>query len=140
PKAVWKDRDIHMLLDRADRHKAEGGDGMNFSETTWKKISPWVDSVRVTGGEKSWTSCKAKWHALRKTLELVELLAHGGGGGASGFTWSPEHGANITPADEPAWAAFVKAHPEAEQFRNKGWPFYEKMAALIPHNPKGQRV
>ncbi len=34
----------------------------------------------------------------------------------------------------------VQAHPEAEQFRNKGWPFYEKMAALIPHNPKGQRV
>ena len=31
-------------------------------------------------------------------------------------------------------------HPEAEQFRNKGWPFYEKMAALLPHNPKGQRV
>ena len=60
PKAVWKDRDINMLLDQAEKHKAKSGDGHNFTKATWKKISPWVDSVREAGGEKSWMSCKSK--------------------------------------------------------------------------------
>ena len=53
-----------MLLDQAEKHKAESGDGHNFTEATWKKISPWVDLVREAGGEKSWTSCKSKWHGV----------------------------------------------------------------------------
>ena len=35
-------------------------------------------------------------------------LVSGGTGRPSGFTWSPEYGANITPADEAAWVGFVK--------------------------------
>ena len=43
------------------------------------------------------------------------------------------------------WAYFFvhipsQIHPEAEQFPNKGWPFYERMAALLPRNLEGQCV
>ena len=53
-----------MLLDQAEKHKAKSGDGHNFTKATWKKISPWVNLVREAGEEKSWMSCKSKWHGV----------------------------------------------------------------------------
>ncbi|KAI0718453.1 hypothetical protein C8T65DRAFT_693846 [Cerioporus squamosus] len=70
---------------------------INFMESPWK-----------TGEKKYWMLCKSKWYMLHKTLELVELLTNRGGRGASGFTWSPEHDVNITPADKAEWVTFVK--------------------------------
>ncbi|KAJ7892701.1 hypothetical protein B0H13DRAFT_1886588 [Mycena leptocephala] len=60
--------------------------------------------------------------------------------GVSGFSWSDEHGANISAASQGAWDAWVAVNPKAARFRNKGWPFYDLLAPLMPSKAKGGNV
>lgn len=58
----------------------------------------------------------------------------------SGWTWSDTTGVTVSPATQGAWDDFVKQYPDAEQFENKGWPFHELMAPVMPNKAKGSHV
>jgi hypothetical protein len=60
--------------------------------------------------------------------------------GVSGWTWTNELGVNVTPAMEGTWEAFVARNPMAAQFRNKGWPYFDLMASIMPDTAKGTHV
>ncbi|KAF7338998.1 Myb-DNA-bind-3 domain-containing protein [Mycena venus] len=73
--------------------------------------------------------------ALRKLWQLVDLIMN-----TSGWTWSDTTGVTVSPATQGAWDDFVKQYPDAEQFENKGWPFHELMAPVMPNKAKGGHV
>lgn len=59
----------------------------------------------------------------------------------SGFsTYTEAKGANVTPETENKWADYVKNHPIAKQFKNKGWPLYKTMDEILPDIVKGANI
>ncbi|KAG0694085.1 hypothetical protein DFH29DRAFT_1006647 [Suillus ampliporus] len=49
----------------------------------------------------------------------------------SGFSWDNKFGAGIDSTLEAVWAAYVKRHPDAAPFRNKGWPHFDELDTLL---------
>ncbi|KAI0716294.1 hypothetical protein C8Q76DRAFT_692056 [Earliella scabrosa] len=119
PTAIWTNHDVTQLLEIVKENKAEGGDGLNFSDGAWNKMAASVNAVRT----------------LRGILQLVEKLLT-----ASRFSWSVQDGGNITPATQAVWDAFCKANPGASTFKAKGWIHYNAMRELLPSTPKGEHV
>jgi hypothetical protein len=72
---------------------------------------------------------------LRKTFRAIQAIE-----GCSGWTWSDETRASITPEMEDAWANFIKSHKDAKPFKNKGWVHLEKVTSLMPATVKGAHV
>lgn len=57
-----------------------------------------------------------------------------------GWVWDDETGASITVNSASSWEDYVKKHPEAKPFWNKGWPHFHKVAALMPLTATGSNV
>ncbi|KAH9933725.1 uncharacterized protein B0H18DRAFT_981763 [Fomitopsis serialis] len=131
-KAHWTDADVSTFLQVLKEHKAEAGDGGNFKAPTFKKASGELEKCRTKGAVKTWTSCRNKYAKLRETYKVVYDLSV-----QSGFHWDNENGAAIDEDSEAVWQAYVEKHPEAEPFRNKGWPHFEDMKELMPSKVKG---
>ena len=60
--------------------------------------------------------------------------------GNSGWHWTDENGARITLLTKATWDAYVKVHRGAEPFRNQGWPLWDLMHQLMPHEGQGKHV
>ncbi|KAI5982140.1 hypothetical protein EDD15DRAFT_2378298 [Pisolithus albus] len=132
--ASWTSNDIDFLIDQVIARRAEGGDGMNFKKSFWQSLAASdLLSNLEKGGPKTSSSCKEKWSRLKKTFEAVDHLVNF----ASGLTYSLELGANIGVENESVWTDYIKHHPAASPFRNKGWPFYDKMKLVMPSKSKG---
>jgi len=58
----------------------------------------------------------------------------------SGWVWDDETGASITPDTASSWEDYVKHHPEAKPFRNKGWPHFDQVSLLMPSLAVGANV
>lgn len=76
--------------------------------------------------------------------------------GLSGFVYSDEGGLNIGPAEEDAFRIYLvvslflcqhllffctnsnrQKNPKASSYKNKGFPYYDQMAPLMPDNVGG---
>ncbi|KDR70345.1 hypothetical protein GALMADRAFT_144655 [Galerina marginata CBS 339.88] len=133
--AQWSGDDEKVLVDFLDTKSAAAGDGCSFKMTTFNEASVVLDEKRGKGGRKTAKACQNKWNSLRRTFRAIQAIK-----GKSGWTWSDETGASITPDMEPAWADFIKSHPLAKPFKNKGWVHLEKMTKLMPATVKGAHV
>ena len=58
----------------------------------------------------------------------------------SGWVWSDDTGASITLHSASSWDDYVKSHPEAKPFRNKGWQFFNKVSLIMPSTTVGANV
>jgi hypothetical protein len=73
---------------------------------------------------------------------------------ALGFAWDPVRGANIDERSESIWNDYVLAsalfnitfspsnlnmqeHPDASQFHESGWVYYDEMSAILPSRTTG---
>jgi hypothetical protein len=73
---------------------------------------------------------------------------------ALGFAWDPVRGANIDERSESIWNDYVLAsalfnitfspsnlnmqkHPDASQFCESGWVYYDEMSAILPLRTTG---
>ncbi|KAJ8519776.1 hypothetical protein ONZ45_g3305 [Pleurotus djamor] len=133
--AYWTREDEFKLLHYLVDHKAEAGDGGSFPMSVFSGASLVLDADVVRGGPKTAMVCKNKWQALRNTYALVLWLKS-----LSGFTWSDEHGMNVTAATTNSWNAIVKQKPKAKQFKNKGWPYLSLVTDLAPSKLRGTFV
>ncbi|KAF8214656.1 hypothetical protein K438DRAFT_2008884 [Mycena galopus ATCC 62051] len=112
--ASWRQpEDEKKLIEYLLEHRAEAGDGTNFKATTFRGAA---------------THLLRDWGFVHHIKSL------------SGFSWSDEHGANISAASQGTWDAWVAVNPKAARFRNKGWPFYDLLAPLMPSKAKGGNV
>jgi hypothetical protein len=72
---------------------------------------------------------------MRKLFRIVYAIQL-----VSGWTWDDETGASINIYTQSSWDDYVKVHPEAKPFRNKGWPLFRKMETLMPATVAGANV
>ncbi|KAJ7084117.1 hypothetical protein C8R44DRAFT_651662 [Mycena epipterygia] len=134
--AVWTDADIIALLNYLFTQVAAAGDGGNFKMAIFTGAVPIVNAVRTRGGPKTRKSCHGKYKALRKIHDVIQhIKLH-----ASGFTWDDTRSACIDVASKSAWETYVKQHPDAKPFRNKGWAHLSLMEKLVPSQAKGTHV
>ncbi|PPQ71303.1 hypothetical protein CVT26_011953 [Gymnopilus dilepis] len=125
-KCHWTLPEEIALLNHLIECHAAAGDGSSFTGTTFAGACPLVNALRKKGALKTAKACHNKFNTAIKSK--------------SGWTWSDETGASITPEMEPQWAAFLKANPKAKPFKNKGWVHLEKMTRLMPSKAKGTHV
>ncbi|KAJ7917928.1 hypothetical protein B0H13DRAFT_2439608 [Mycena leptocephala] len=117
--AVWLHPDEKSLIEYLLDNQAAAGDNGNLRQ----------------GGPKTSKSCEQKYRVLRKFWGFVDVIK-----GVSGWTWSDKEGVSVTPATQGTWDAWVAKNKQAARFENKGWPFYDLMAPLMPQKAKGSNV
>jgi hypothetical protein len=72
---------------------------------------------------------------FRKIYRVIRAIQS-----VSGWTWDDETGATINIHTASSWDDYVRVHPEARPFRNKGWPLFRKMELLMPATVTGANV
>ncbi|KAJ7820069.1 hypothetical protein B0H14DRAFT_2600180 [Mycena olivaceomarginata] len=116
-KADWLPAEGHALLDHLllPEVKAKAGDGGNFPAAVWTEAAV-ILAPNVTRGAPKTAKGNSGWH------------------------WSDENGANIDATTKSTWDDYVKAHPKAHHYRNRGWEFRRKMLQLVPSRASGAFV
>lgn len=72
---------------------------------------------------------------LRRTFRVVQAIKN-----VSGWTWSDETGASITPELEDSWASYVRLNKDAKPFKHKGWRHFHRMENIMPGTIRGAYV
>ncbi|KAG1882696.1 hypothetical protein F4604DRAFT_1539141, partial [Suillus subluteus] len=120
-------------------HKAEAGDSVTFKNSVYSDASKHLNTLYPThrGAAKSQSSCKTKWNNMSfiiiylsttKSYNVIKDIRS-----LSGFTWSDEHGAGVTPETSGTWDAHarVRVHPLLKPFTHKGFPHFTAVEALM---------
>ncbi|CDO68123.1 hypothetical protein BN946_scf185044.g31 [Trametes cinnabarina] len=81
-------------------------------------------------------SLSGRLRHLKKAYWAIVVLENYG----SGLTYDEEKGAGITEDMEEIWAAYIKSHPDASPFKNRGFVHYPSMQPLMPTKAKGSNV
>ena len=58
----------------------------------------------------------------------------------SGWHWDDETGASITVDTASSWDDYIKKHPAAKPFRNRGWVHLQRMTDIMPLTVSGSHV
>ncbi|KAJ7745552.1 hypothetical protein DFH07DRAFT_977346 [Mycena maculata] len=127
-KASWSPSETKELLDFLVTQKAKAGDRGNFPGSVWTAASALLDP-------KTAKVCLNKYTQLCGIFKVIRELQN-----VSGWHWSDTTGASITAETKSSWDDYVKAHPKAKGFCNKGWPFCSQMDDLIPREALGLHV
>ncbi|KAF7371918.1 hypothetical protein MVEN_00049500 [Mycena venus] len=136
-KADWEDQETHNMLDYLlqPEVKAKAGDNGSYPAEVWTAVSLLLKPNVTKGAPKTDKVCSNKYGQLRAILKVVEHVA-----GNSGWTWSDITGASIDANTKSTWDDYVRAHPKAKPFRNRGWEFRTKMCQLVPLRATGAHV
>ncbi|KAG1828580.1 hypothetical protein EV424DRAFT_1536589 [Suillus variegatus] len=89
-------------------------------------------AIQTIGPLKTGKMVKTKWTSLKKMFNQIEIYR-----GVSGFHWDNVRGAGIEGvAAANVWDAYVapKSRIAMCHFRNKGWPLYNDMQAILGEN------
>ncbi|KAJ7893876.1 hypothetical protein B0H14DRAFT_2496171 [Mycena olivaceomarginata] len=136
-QAHWADSETLAALAwlcKPDIH-ARAGDGGNFPAAVWQELYAYLAPFLIRGAPKTAKVCQNKYTQLWATHKIVEHVA-----GNSGWAYSNEYGANIDDTTKSTWDDYVKAHPKAKPYRNRGWEFRNAMRLLIPPRAHGTHV
>lgn len=150
PAAQWTRKEEAAFVDFLVAHRAEAGDGCNFKAATFQRAAQSIAPLLQRGGPKTAKSCGNKYCAVRlmylyfiwaKTLTVIKFRkiyrVIRAIQAVSGWTWDDETGASIDIHTASSWDEYVRVHPEAKPFRNKGWPYFRKMDMLMPASVSG---
>ncbi|KAG1775592.1 hypothetical protein EV702DRAFT_1046719 [Suillus placidus] len=117
--------------------KSEAGDTMSFRNTVFTDAAIHINTKfpNQKGPQKSQSSCRSKWAALKKSYNTVKNIKT-----LSGSSWSDESGISLTPETSGAWEAHLKAHPQSGPFASKGFPLFSDVEELMLTTAKGKFV
>ncbi|KAH6906646.1 hypothetical protein BKA70DRAFT_1428729 [Coprinopsis sp. MPI-PUGE-AT-0042] len=128
PSAVWVVREEDGLLDFLVSNVAQAGDGGNFKKVVFEQALVEIAPLHEHGPPKT-----VKMPG-RSTVSFKRF-------NVSGWTWSDTDGCGITPESADTWDEYVRHHPEAKPFRNRGWRHVQRFEMLIPNStPRGANV
>ncbi|KAF8580955.1 hypothetical protein K439DRAFT_1355590, partial [Ramaria rubella] len=119
---------VHFLVE----HKAEAGDGGNFTEATWTKVAAMLVPYYVRGAVKTPKACRQKWIRVSEQYAVVSMIKN-----TSGLPWNEDSGVNL-PLTNSVWEGFVARHPKARAYSNKGFPLYDEMSLLVRNKATGK--
>jgi hypothetical protein len=123
------------LVDFLVDNKAEAGDGGNFKKATFQRATTSIAPLHERGPVKTVKGCQNKWSSFRKLYRVIRAIQE-----VSGWVWDDKTGASITPHTASSWEDYVKHHPEAKPFRNKGWCHFANVSLLMPSSAVGANV
>ncbi|KAF8152620.1 hypothetical protein B0H34DRAFT_663959, partial [Crassisporium funariophilum] len=135
PTAIWISKEELSLVDFLLAHQAEAGNGANFKAVTFQKAAKHLAPLHERGAAKNAKACGNKFFVFQKLYRVFRTIQL-----VPGWTWDNETGATIDIHTASPWDNYVKVHPEAKPFRNKGWPYSCKMEMLIPVTVAGANV
>ncbi|KAI9574723.1 hypothetical protein HD554DRAFT_1983576, partial [Boletus coccyginus] len=120
-RVTWGNDEVHQLLDFLISNKAK------LSQAGGYPTSVFTAASLHLGPDKNSATTSSKWSTLKRTYNAIEAYRQ-----RSSVHWDNDNGANIvTESEAAAWDAFLSSSPLAP-FRNKGWPFYDKMSEIYP--------
>ncbi|KAI5985523.1 hypothetical protein EDD15DRAFT_2200612 [Pisolithus albus] len=143
-RAHWSVDETNRMLDLLIQNKARMGQAFTFPQSVYAEVA------KQLGHDKNGTMVGSKWQSvhlipsiylallirayqqLKKTWRAISAYSS-----RSGCSFHATRGADVqSQAEQEAWDAFMASESsesrEMSQFRNKGWPFFEKMAELFP--------
>ncbi|KIJ95274.1 hypothetical protein K443DRAFT_109054 [Laccaria amethystina LaAM-08-1] len=130
PTAHWTAKEELALVDFLIVHQAEASDGANFKVVTFQKAAKHLTPMLERGATKNVKSRENKYCAV--FICAIQLV--------SCWTLDDETGATINIRTTSSWDDYVKVHPKAKPFHNKGWPHFHKMETLMPATVAGVNV
>ncbi|KAG1869433.1 hypothetical protein DFJ58DRAFT_855793 [Suillus subalutaceus] len=134
-KVHWQETEVDVLLQHLIENRAAGGDGGNFTNTTFNSAATAINdnhAIQTIGPPKTARMVRTKWTSLKKIFNQIENYRN-----VSGFHWDNVRGAGIEGrAAGDVWDTYVNPNSQAvmRPFRNKGWARYDNMQLIIGDN------
>ncbi|PPQ79922.1 hypothetical protein CVT25_002996 [Psilocybe cyanescens] len=135
PPATWTPAEETELIDFLVDCKTEAGNGGNFKKTTFQQAVTHIAPLLQHGPAKTVKGCQNKWAGFHKIYWVIRAIQ-----AVSGWVWDNDTGASITLDSASSWDDYVKKHPGAKPFHNKGWCHLLKVALLMPSTATGANV
>ncbi|KZO98396.1 hypothetical protein CALVIDRAFT_562302 [Calocera viscosa TUFC12733] len=123
----WSNAEQELLVDILLEEDRKGNSSENgFKTAVWHLVvqrlhSEYPQPAHLKKEKQHVYSC---WARLKDAWKVMDALKS-----QSGFGWD-ESNQSVT-ADEEVWDMYLQAHPEAKQFRTKGFALYSKLAPLV---------
>ncbi|KAJ7776063.1 hypothetical protein DFH07DRAFT_951971 [Mycena maculata] len=125
--AIWTTPETKKLVDFLVDQVSRAGDGGNFLTAVWNEAAALLAPMLKDGGPKTAKVCRNKYTQLHGLFKVVREIKK-----VSGWHWDDNTGASITADTKSSWDDYVRVHPNAKPFRNKGWPYYSQLEELVP--------
>ncbi|KAJ7773718.1 hypothetical protein DFH07DRAFT_990330 [Mycena maculata] len=134
--------DLTHALQFLHEQRSRIGDGGNFDKTVFNEAAAYMAEKwpPKSGGAKTEKSIRTKWKAARKLHEQILQAKQKRYPGALGWTYTDEHGFNVTDSDRDAWNNFSKAHPHFKPFATCGWIHFQVVDEIIPSLAHGRHI
>ena len=122
--ANWTMQQKEILLDLILDEKREGTIGIDNSikKPVWTRLETQF-AIR-THWSYGRQQLQTALHNMKKKYEAFMAVKANSG-------WGWDHERNIPTAEDDVWAAYVKAHPEAKEFRFQTLPLLDKLDELF---------
>ncbi|KAF8151322.1 hypothetical protein B0H34DRAFT_810484 [Crassisporium funariophilum] len=133
--AVWISAEETSLVDFLLDNKLEAGDGGYFKTTTYRRAVTHIAPLHERCIVKTVKACRNKWCAFCKIYKIIRAIQS-----VSGWVWDDKTGATITADSSSSWDHYVKQHPAAKPFRNKGWVHFRKVALIMLSTAAGSNI
>ncbi|KAJ7756800.1 hypothetical protein DFH07DRAFT_1026958 [Mycena maculata] len=134
--------DLTHALQFFHEQRSRIGDGGNFNKTVFNEAAAYMAEKwpPKSGREKTEKSIRTKWKAACKLHEQILQAKQKRYPSASGWTYTDEHGFNVTDSNRDAWNNFSKAHPHFKPFATCGWIHFQVVDGIIPSLAHGHHI
>ncbi|KAF8576208.1 hypothetical protein K439DRAFT_1623016 [Ramaria rubella] len=127
PNAKWSASEEAEMIDLLLEQKAIGNSSENgFKPAVWQLVVTAVE-LALEGQEKGLAkdakACKARYQQLKPNYKIVQTSWD-----LSGFGW--DEGRQMVTANEDIWEKYLKSHKEAQPFKKKLFPLFDRIAEL----------
>ncbi|KAI6023681.1 hypothetical protein BKA83DRAFT_12169 [Pisolithus microcarpus] len=114
-RAAWTQADVEMLLDYAEEIQYKAGNRMAFQEGHFNDLL---------------ASLPIQPNGLKREYYVASTIA-----GGLGLAYLMERGANVvTEAGQLVMDELIETRPEAAQFQNKGFKYWDRMQRFVPRD------
>ncbi|CAN1816190.1 L10-interacting MYB domain-containing protein [Linum perenne] len=111
---------VELMVDEAERGNRTRS---SFKKQAWESITQQFS--QKTGLKWDEQQLKSKYILMKKQYAVAKpLLEH------SDFRFDESTGTVVATNDD-AWVEYVKEHPDAEQIKNNGCPFYNQLCLIF---------
>ncbi|KAF8157391.1 hypothetical protein BJ912DRAFT_867326, partial [Pholiota molesta] len=114
---------------------SRSSDGGNFKTTMYQQAAGHITHLYERGIAKTVKACRNKWTMFKKLYCVIRAIQS-----VSGWVWDNKMGASINADTASSWDDYVKKHPGAKQFRNKGWKHFAQVALNMPSTSMGANI
>jgi hypothetical protein len=121
-RASWNEEKSNYLLDRLiDANLAGKAADGGFKKEAWQGAMSMFNNRFNT--KYSIAQLRTQWRTLKSKYQTVKMLKE-----QSGFGWDPVN--QRVTAESSVWDSYISSHPNAREFRNQSFPFYDKVESV----------